>query len=145
MNKSILFVIVSAFFAVTTAAPLSAQMAEDTHEHQGEEMGDQDGGRMSGMMGGGMMGGKKGGMMHMCPMMGAMTAQSVSVADDGSAVVLAGNKLLKYDSDLNLVKEQTIQMDFSGMQGTMQQMMEQCPMCRKMMKDMEKDKKSENG
>lgn len=140
MNKPILFVIVSAFFAATTTAPLSAQMSDSSHEHQGEEMRENGGGMMSGMMGG-----KKGGMMHSCPMMGAMTPQSVSVSDDGSVVVLAGNKLLKYDSDLNLVKEQTIQMDFSGMQGMMQQMMEQCPMCQGMMGGMEKGKKAENG
>lgn len=49
----------------------------------------------------GMMGGRgKGG-----PMMGMMHKDSVVATSDGGVVVLSGPRLLKYDSDLNLVKE----------------------------------------
>ncbi len=37
-------------------------------------------------------------------MMGSMQRQMVATSD-GGVIVLAGNKLLKYDKDLNLVKE----------------------------------------
>jgi len=87
----------------------------------------------SGMQG--MMG--KGQMMAMCPMhgmmMGSMMAKSVAATGDGGIVVMAGNKLIKYDKDLNLVKEVEVKMDMEGMQKKMSQMMEQCPMCKSMM------------
>lgn len=70
-------------------------------------------------------------MMHGMMMKSAMP-QSMGVTEDGEVFVLAGNKILKYDSELNLVKEQQIPADFSGMQGMMQKMQEQCPMCQSM-------------
>lgn len=66
------------------------------------------------MMGMGKMG---------CPMMGK--AQMVAT-DEGGVIVLAGNKLLKYDADLNLAKEVEIPTPMS-MGG------KQCPMMGKMM------------
>jgi len=51
-----------------------------------------------------------------CPMMGK--TQMVAT-DEGGVIVLAGNKLLKYDADLNLVKEVEIPMPMGG---------KQCPM-----------------
>ena len=84
----------------------------------------------------GMMMGKEK-MMAMCPMhgmmMGSMMAKSVAATGDGGIVVMAGNKLIKYDKDLNLVKEVEVKMDMEGMQKKMSQMMEQCPMCKSMM------------
>ncbi len=47
---------------------------------------------------------QKGGMMH-----GMMSGQMVAVSD--GVVVLLGNKLYKYDKDLNLKKEAEIKME----------------------------------
>lgn len=56
-----------------------------------------------------------------CPMMGK--TQMVAT-DEGGVIVLAGNKLMKYDADLNLVKEAEVPMP--SMNG------KQCPMMGKM-------------
>ena len=60
-----------------------------------------------------------------CPMMGK--AQMVAT-DEGGVIVLAGNKLMKYDADLNLVKEAELKMPMGPMGG------KQCPMMGKMAK-----------
>ena len=97
----------------------------------------QAGGAKRGAMGdqGMMMGKEK--MMAMCPMhgmmMGSMMAKSITATGDGGIVVMAGEKLIKYDKDLNLLKEVEVKMDMEGMQKKMGQMMEQCPMCKNMM------------
>ena len=84
-----------------------------------------------GMMGKGMM---KGGMMGMCPMHGMMMGKSEMVAaQDGGVIVMAGNKLYKYDKDLNLVKEAKVKMDMEDMQKMMAEMKGKCPMCHEMM------------
>jgi len=69
----------------------------------------QGGGMRRGAMGeqGMMMGKEK--MMAMCPMHGmmmeSMMAKSITATGDGDIVVMAGDKLIKYDKNLNLVKE----------------------------------------
>ena len=77
-------------------------------------------------------------------MMQSMMSKSLVATSDGGVVVMVGNKLLKYDKNLNLVKEAEIKMDFEGMK----EMMEKCPMHKKMMEKggmsgegMEKSKK----
>ena len=47
------------------------------------------------------------------------------VASDGGVIVLMGDKLLKYDKNLKLVQEVTIQIDMKAMWNRMS---EQCPM-----------------
>jgi hypothetical protein len=62
-------------------------------------------------------------------MMGAMQKQMVAT-NDGGVIVLAGNKLLKYDKDLNLVKEievkteAELKIDLGSMQNMMKNMKE---------------------
>jgi len=79
----------------------------------------------------------KGQMMSMCPMhqmmMGSMMSKAIATTEDGGVIVSAGDKLIKYDKDLNLIKEVKIAMDMEGMQKKMSQMMEGCPMCKGMM------------
>jgi hypothetical protein len=58
----------------------------------GGMMGGMMGGKSGGMMGGGMDGGKT----------GTAAAPTVTVAPDGSVLILRGSTLFKYDSDLNL-------------------------------------------
>jgi hypothetical protein len=69
---------------------------------------------------------RMGGIMSM---MGVMQKQMVATSD-GGVIVLTGNKLLKYDKDLNLVKEAELQsgvelkMDMGSMQDMMEKMKE---------------------
>ena len=81
----------------------------------------------------GMMG-KHHGMMGqrppMCPMMKGMMEKKVVATSDGGVVVLVGNKLVKYDKDLNLVKEVEIKIDMAAMQKSMMEMMKDCPMMK---------------
>ncbi len=65
------------------------------------------------------------GMEKMCdPKMGK--AQMVAT-DEGGVIVLTGNKLMKYDANLNLVKEAEIKMPMGPMGD------KQCPMTGKRM------------
>ena len=87
-------------------------------------------------------------MMGMCCpmhriMMGGMCSRAIVAAADGSIIVMCCDKLIKYDKDLNLVKEVQIPVDTEAMQKNMTKMMENCPMCKGMMQRkgimMEKD------
>lgn len=71
-----------------------------------------------GMMGQGMMG------QNMMPgmMMGGMMGKSMVSTEDGVVVVMIGNKLYKYDKQLNLKKEVEIEIDYQGMQNMMMKM-----------------------
>ncbi|MBP9855472.1 MAG: hypothetical protein KBD53_11450 [Candidatus Omnitrophica bacterium] len=92
-----------------------------------------------GMMGKGMMNSK---MMGMCPMMQSMMQKQVVATSDGGIIVVAGNKLTKYDKDLNVIKEVELKMDTEGMQKMMDNMKSMCPMMGKgMMGDMKEDSK----
>ncbi len=75
------------------------------------------------------------GMMKMMHMMHGMTRSSTMVAsNDGGVIVLTGNKLYKYDKNLNLVKEAEIKMDMGGgMMGGMGGMKKMCCQGKKMM------------
>jgi len=75
-------------------------------------------------------------------MMGMMMKKEMISSSDGGVIILSGNKLLKYDKNLELVKEVEIKMDFEGMQKMMKEMKEICPM-GKMTKDDEVDKDNE--
>lgn len=84
-----------------------------------------------GMMQQGMM--HKKGMMKMCSMYKMMKAEMIATKD-GGVIVMVGNKLLKYDRNLNLKKEVEIKIDTEGMQNMMKEMMEKCPMHKTMMR-----------
>lgn len=104
-------------------------------------------------MGKGMMGGQGGemGQGMMCPMCSSMmksvASPQVISTGDGGFVILTGNKLIKYDKDLNVVKEADIKVDVSAM---MEKMKADCPVCKMMkekkeeMKEKMKEKKEEN-
>ena len=86
-------------------------------------------------MGKGMqMGMGQGKMMQKSPMhdmmMKAMMEKSMVATPDGGVIVLAGNKLLKYDQDLNLVKEVEIKIDVQSVRKCMMDMMTECPMMK---------------
>lgn len=103
-----------------------AQM-EENQEMMGGGPGEE-----QGMMGG--RGGMKGKMMH-GPMMGGGMPSMVATSD-GGVIVMAGHKLMKYSSQLTLVKEVEIKMakgpkpgERGGPQGEPQEgaMMEEMP------------------
>ncbi len=124
MKKSIL--------AVTTVLILTFSGLALAQMDKGKEMGDKGMGMMgSGMMKGDMMGK---GMMDgkMMGMMQSMMQRQVVVTSDGGIIVVAGNKLTKYDKDLNVVKEVELKMDMEGMQKMMDNMKGMCPMMGKM-------------
>jgi hypothetical protein len=75
----------------------------------------------------GMMGqGEMWGMRDM--MMGSMMDHSMVASGDGGVIVMIGDKLMKYDKDLNLVKEVQIAIDLNHMNEMMTKMMEMWPM-----------------
>ena len=68
-------------------------------------------------------------MCHMGKMM--MGGKELLATQDGGVVLMIGNKLIKYDSQLNLVKETEIKIDMEAMQKAMEEMKKNCPMCSK--------------
>lgn len=48
---------------------------------------------------------------------------------DGGVVLMMGNKLIKYDAQMNIVKEAEIKMDMEAMKKSMEEMKKNCPMC----------------
>ena len=61
-------------------------------------------------------------------MMKCMSDKSLVATSDGGVVVLVGQKLIKFDKDLNIVKEVEIKIDIEGMQKI-------CPMMGRGMMD----------
>ena len=134
MKKSL--IIIAAVIIVGTSGLAIAQMNDKGKEMMGDKAGMMDGkGGMMGMMGKGMMDGK---MMGMCPMMKSMMERYVVATSDGGVVVVMGNKLTKYDKNLNITKEVELKMDMEGMQKMMENMKGMCPMMKGMMGGMEK-------
>jgi len=89
-----------------------------------------------GMRGGGGAGGMRGGMgrgggmgtgMGTMPMRGPMLTSAVSATGD-SIYVLVGTQLMKYDSDLNLVKQVEVKVDYAKMMEEMRSQMPAPPM-----------------
>jgi hypothetical protein len=75
--------------------------------------------------------------MHMMMCQGMMQKEMVATSD-GGAIVMVDNKLLKYDKDLNLVKEVELKIDMKAMQDKMQTMMKECMEKCQMMKPQDK-------
>ncbi|MDD5557359.1 MAG: hypothetical protein PHN82_08935 [bacterium] len=79
---------------------------------------------------------EKGGMWRCCPMHGEMAVKmmkpAVFTTQDGGVILLMGNKLAKYDRDLELQKEIELKCDKEGMKKMMEEMCEASPQCRMM-------------
>ena len=119
MNRSCVTIIVLVLLAGTWLIPSS--FAQGMNESMGKDM------MKSGMM-------CKGEMMEKCPIHGmgmkGIMEKSMIASADGGVIVLAGNKLTKYDKDLNVVKEVEIKIDIEAMQKNMMEMMKNCPMMK---------------
>ncbi|MCR4337130.1 MAG: hypothetical protein NUV91_04915, partial [Candidatus Omnitrophica bacterium] len=92
---------------------------------------------------------KHGKMMGMPPMMHgmmeSMVEKSVMIMPDGGVLVVMGNKLSKFDKDLNLIKEVTLTVDTEGMKKMMSDMKEICPMMPEKGMDEGKESVEEKG
>ena len=90
----------------------------------------------------GERGDKKGMGCPMCCMNKMMMDSKKLVAtQDGGAILMIGNKLIKYDGQLNIVKEVEIKMDMAAMKKSMDDMRNSCPMCQGRKCDMKDAKK----
>jgi len=58
----------------------------------------------------------------------SMMSKSLVATDDGGVILMTGCQLVKYDKDLNKVKEVQIEVDMDKMKDKMQSMMKACPM-----------------
>jgi len=120
--KKLMFV--SAFLVLFIAVP-AFLFSQPSPQGKGEGM-------QHGMMGKGM--GQGGGMMKDCPncqmMMKMMMSKTMVASDDGGVIVMIGNKLFKYDKDLNLKKEVEIKIDMEAMKAEMMKNMPPCPMMK---------------
>lgn len=107
--KKIIFVVMLVAFFMTTSGISYAQ-------EKGSMMGEEKKGSMKGK-----------GCMHGMMMKKMMTKEMVATGD-GGVIVLVGNKLMKYDKDLNLIKEVEIKVDMEAMMKKCREMMKKCYM-----------------
>lgn len=72
----------------------------------------------------------------MCPMhqmmTDAMMCKCIVATGDGGVIVIDGEKLMKFDENLNLVKQVQVPIDTEAIQNKMTGMMGKCPMCKAM-------------
>ncbi len=108
MKKIIFVVVLVAFFTATSVISYA--------QEKGSMMGKKKKGSMKG----------KGYMQ--CMMMKKMMKKEIVATGDGGVIVLVGNKLMKYDKDLNLIKEVEIQVDMEAMMKKCREMMKKCEM-----------------
>ena len=80
---------------------------------------------------GNFKGNKKGMGCPMCHMNKEMMmgGKKLVATQDGGAILMMGNKLIKYDAQMNIVKEVEIKMDMEAMKKSMEEMKKNCPMC----------------
>ncbi len=119
MIRRFVFLIVAGLFIATGL--ISSSFAQATNEKTGKDVTKSD-----------MM--DKQDMMKKCPMRGmvmkGMMEKSIIATTEGGVIVLAGNKIVKYDKDLNVVKEVEIKVDVEAMQKNIMEMMKNCPMMK---------------
>jgi hypothetical protein len=56
----------------------------------------------------------------------------MTATPDGGVIVAVGDRLIKYDNQLNVVKDTEMKIDMNQMFSSVQKMMEKCPLCRQM-------------
>jgi hypothetical protein len=132
--KKIMFVLCLAMASVMFSLPLFAQDSGKMDPKMHEQMMQTDEDKGAAMDDAGMMM-RRSKMMDspMREMMMKSAMGKVMVAtSDGGVVVLMGNKLMKFDKNLALIREAEIKQDMEGMQKMMMQMCGDSPMCKKM-------------
>jgi hypothetical protein len=113
LRKSTTVAIVTAF-VLTSVGICFAQASDDQT------------GKMGTMMSGKSMMGHQGmsgqDMMNRDHMGKGMISNSMVATQDGGVVVMIGNRLYKYDQNLNLKKETEISVDYEGLKSMMMKM-----------------------
>lgn len=113
MRKWLAVLITAVMFAGTGLVSLSFAQGMERKTGKGMMKSDMmDKGEMTGMHG---------------LMMKGMMERSIVATTDGGVIVLAGNKLIKYDKDLNVVREVEVETDMGTMQ---KKMMKNCSMMK---------------
>ncbi len=113
MRKLTIIAILTAFI-LTSGGICFAQASDDQTGKMGTMMSGKDMMRHKGMSGQGMMGRDNMGK--------GMMSKSMVATQDGGVVVMIGNRLYKYDQNLNLKKEAEISVDYEGLKGMMMKM-----------------------
>jgi hypothetical protein len=100
----------------------------------GEMMGQPQGprGMGQGMMQSRMRDHLQGGCPMCEAMIGSMVLKTMIPTQDGGVIIAFGNKLMRYDNQLNLLKETEMKVDAGQMYSDMQKMVENCPAYRQM-------------
>lgn len=88
--------------------------------------------------GGGMGMGSRSSMMNSMMMMQVMREKSIVSTSDGGVLVVIGNQMMKYDKDLNLVKEAELKIDMDKLRGGIGGMMPSQPPMREGMTNLRK-------
>ena len=125
MGKKHCWILIVAVVFIS-AAGTSRALAEEMKGMPGQEDPEMHSGKMAEPGERGLMGKHPMGPM----MMKAMMEKSIVATTDGGVVVLAGNKLIKFDKDLNVLKEVEIKVDMEAMQKSMKEMMKNCPLMK---------------
>jgi hypothetical protein len=123
--KKTMFLAAALFFLVT--AVCFSQDSSAANKTMTEK-----GAMAAGMIGQGMKD-KMAGRHTKMYMPGMMMNKSMVATSDGGVIVMAGNKLLKYDKDLNLQKEVELKIDPLPTGAIMDEMMKECPAIKKKM------------
>lgn len=126
--KKVLLVTLAVFFLMGSLSASYAEEGKGYMKHKEDKMYKKD----------------KYGMKH-CMMMDKMMPKKMVATPDGGVIVLSGSKLLKYDKDLNLLKEVEIKMDMEGMMKKMKECRDKMKECMDDMdiKSMEEEKDTE--
>lgn len=121
-----IFLVMSLVFAVSLSA---FSQTDDSGSMSGKMMKDKTAGKEI------INKNMKNNTMGMCSKQGMMSSmmEGIVATNDGGVVVISGNRLLKYDKDLNLQKEVELRMDTETME-MRGQMKAKYPMRHKMMK-----------
>ncbi|MFH1441491.1 MAG: hypothetical protein ABIH18_05585 [Candidatus Omnitrophota bacterium] len=84
---------------------------------------------------------RKMGMNNSCKMMlmKSMMAKQLVPTEDGGVILMCGNKLYKYDKNLELIKEVEIKVDMDKMKDMMMKMRKTCSMMGKSKQNTEKE------
>jgi hypothetical protein len=147
MKKAILTGAIVGLIGAVLVLSMAATPADPNMMMRRGMMGEGKG--MMEMQPGCMMMSSTGKMMHACPMHAMMMHNMMScqmvATEDGGVIIMGFGKLTKYDKNLDMVKSVDMKIDTEAMKKMMTEMMEACPMCKKMTEQMEKGKMMEQG
>ncbi|MDO8602885.1 MAG: hypothetical protein Q7O04_03435 [Candidatus Omnitrophota bacterium] len=102
--KKIFFMLLAAVVCISF---LSVSFARDTGERKSDKKDDMN--------------------CPMCHMVKMMNDKKLLATQDGGVVLMIGSRLIKYDAQLNIVKETEVKIDMEAMKNAMEEMKKNCP------------------